>query len=731
MPADGELINIEENNGSIPESRISDAKSARLILDELIKEDNLASKKRATIQGVIDGNAPYTDEELERTGQEERINVNWGTAGAKIEDATIPFYDMLTSVEHPATVTVRTGVPANQTRFSEIITEEFSNLLKKFKSRLTQAQLQQKNLVTWGIGILYFRNTIDWRSYSLPPSNFLLPRDASADPEEWEFVFILDETTTVNLYDNIRYPEAAKINGWNIDNVKKAIVKASSQNEFEEQSWDYIQKELRNNGLFHANNASKKIKLAHMYVKEYSGKISHYIFDRENNEIEWLCEKKECYSSFFEAFTLFTYGVGTGEYHSIRGLGNVVYKHGEAINRLNNSVIEGAIASSAIMLQPRSTSDVAKIQAITLGPWAVLPPNVNFVSTNLGNNIGQSMSVANYFQNQETQQMGQWIPSLQYDTSRRQTNREIEAAQQNRGILTSKQSESYMQAFDLHYSEMYRRATNPNITEEDPGGKEALAFQRACEDKGVPRAILLSAEVKATRSVGLGSLNHRIGVMRSMTEFMATLPENKRNNLLRDYIATLGGEQAVQKYAPEPMNEPTGSDLSIASLENNAFLIGGEVIIDRNQNHYIHATVHIQFVGRLITALQEGQENATSVNSTLQVAGPHLVTHVQYLANDPTRQDQYKELNRQLAEVMKIADQIARMAQEEQEEQQQQQQQQPEMTPEMLKVQLDAQIKQQEAQARMALKEEETRQRMELRDMQTAQKIVLNNQKNQ
>lgn len=722
--------NISEE-GAIPSSRIQSADAARTILAQLIEHDRLADSKRAIIQGLIDGNPPYSDSDAEELGL--NSNVNWNLVGNEIEEACIPYFDMLTSVPNYATVTATQGDTYQRERWGRLLTETFNNeLLKKNKSFLVQAQLHQKSLVTFGPGFQYFKTPTDFKSFSVPVSNIKLPPNTPIDLAEWDFCFILDDITTTELYKRIINEEVASTNGWSVANTKQAIMDASnndSANDSNKRSWEFYQTELRNNSLFHSVVGSKTIKWTHLLIKEFNGKISHYIFDREG-ETEWLFVSQGVYEDFRQVITLFSNGVGNGYIQGLRALGKLLYPYGEAMNRLNNSILEGAIASASILFQPENSTDLTKLEAIKVGPWQLLPPGLKAIQFNTGANIGSTTNVAGFFQNQQQGVAGGWRPTLQYDPSKRNTNKEIEAAQINRDILTNNKSEIYMQSWDLHYSEIYRRATNLNILEEDIGGKEIRSFQQKCRDLGIPEAVMKTATVKATRSIGQGSASARISLLQNgIGQFISMLPEDKRNNVITDTIAAIGGEQAVQRYAPVPNEEPTGSDMSIAALENSAFLTGGQVVLDRNQNHFIHASMHLQFAGQLVSSYQQGQRSATEVYQVLQALGPHLLLHLDYIQKDPTRKNQYNQLNRQTAELMKVTDQLAGLAQEEQEQAQNQQQQQTD--PELAKVQGELAIQAQESQAKMQMKQVETEQRMALRDAKAAQDITLQNAKNQ
>ena len=181
------------------------------------------------------------------------------------------------------------------------------------------------------------------------------------------------------LYSYIENEEAASRGGWDVEQCQEAIMNARVDEQDQRRPWEWYQRELKNNALYYSYAKSKVIKVAHMYVKEYDGRISHYIFDRLNST-EWLCAKQSRYARFSNAFTVFLNGVGNGFYHGVRGLGQKVYKYAEANNRMLNALMEGVILSSCTMFQPQTAADAEKLKTIQIGPYRILPPGLQPVS---------------------------------------------------------------------------------------------------------------------------------------------------------------------------------------------------------------------------------------------------------------------------------------------------------------------------------------------------------------
>lgn len=715
-------------NDPIPKSRIRDAESSRAMLYTLVDDDQIASYRRAQIQGIIDGNPPYNEQQLKETGQGDRINVNWGHASAKIESAVIPYFDILTSVPYYATVTTRNGKDKGKAEeWSRIITEEFHNLLSSTNpSFLSQHQIAHKQLVTHGQACMYWADGTDFRAKAIEPWALVVPKGASVDQDSWEFCYILDEMYCEEIYRYIENPEAAKRGGWDVEQCRQAIMDARVDDQDQRRPYEWYQKELKNNGLYYSYAKSKIIKVAHFFVKEYDGSISHYIFDRLN-ATEFLCKKPSRYKKFSNAFTVFLNGVGNGYYHGVRGMGQALYKWAEALNRLNNQAIEGAIYSSTPMFQTTSAADAERLKSVKIGPYQIFPTGLNMIQNNMASNLSSVMQVVQLFQGQESDETGSFLPQVSGGAGRKKGNKEIEIEIGEKSRLTNTRAEIYLQALDVHYKEVYRRCSNFNIVEEDHGGPQIIAFQEACMRRGVPQVALKDVEsVKATRSIGQGSANARLQAMKMIGEYLPQLPETTRKRVINANIAAIAGQIGVDSFGIPEEVKLDGSELSIASLENNTFPIGGQVMIDPDQNHFVHLTVHMQYAGNIVQGIQQQTANPMEAAKTIGAAIPHILTHLKFLEEDPTRKEQFESINEQVSELMKIADQLNKMAeqmaqQQQAEQGQQQQSQDPKQAVAMNKIQLDRMKFQNDAQ----IKQAKAMHQMQLQDKKVAQKLMV------
>jgi hypothetical protein len=230
-----------------------------------------------------------------------------------------------------------------------------------------------------------------------------------------------------------------------------------------------------------------------------------------------------------------------------------------------------------------------------------------------------------------------------------------------------------------------------------------------------------------------------------ISQYIPQLPESSRKAVINAKIAAIAGQSGQETFGIPDEQKLDGSQLSIASLENNAFSSGGQVLLDPDQNHYVHMNVHLQFCGQVVQAVQNQQQDPRQASVIFQSAIPHMITHMQYLESDPTRKEQYDALAEQMGELLKLADQMNQFAAQisEQEAQQQAQQQgQGMQDPKMAvaenrimldraKFENDAQIKQAKAQHQMELQDKRTSQRLAIDKIRAASKYSNPNTLNQ
>ena len=726
-----ELENISES-GKAPRTRIKDAKSAHAIYTSIRNADDASSIDRQKIQSMLDGEPPYSPQQLKSLGQGYRANLNFGESAAALETALSAYSDLVNSVDRLASVKTSEGDPAQRVEWENIIAEEFHRTITDWDEFFYKQQMLSHQFVSQGVGVAYFEDNRSWKWSVCGLKDFKVPRGTPACDTKVEVATIERHYLVGELYQFIENPKIATELGWNVEETRRAILLSTDNGtSSNSRDWERLQEELKNNDLMYSHARSKVVRCIHYFVKEFDGTISHYIATRAGDSDDFLFKKPSRFEHANEAFVLFSYGIGTnGLLHSVRGLGYKLFPFIQLSNRMRNAIVDGAMLSSALMIQPATGEDVSNLSLMYNGPLSILPPGINVVDKTMPNLAGNVLPIVRDLEVVRQNNTGTYNPKQVMPDGDARTATEVQAQLAQQSILSAQAMNLYYIPFQKLLAEQFRRLATVKYRSDEPGGEEAIEFRKRIEARGVPwKAVEKVYRVQAVRAIGAGSPGAR---MLAFNEFMAIMPrfdEVGQRNLIRDRVAARVGYDQVDRYIPKGEVERIPIDAKIAELENDAMQGGRGVSVNPGENHAVHAKVHLEDANRFLQALQQNQVDPKVAMSYLQVQYPHSTAHVEQLASDPSRREEVgiaKQILNQMREAVEnIGKQLAAQAKREAQARASQQggQVDPKTQLAIQKAQVDSQIKLQQSQLDQRLKAADVQQKMAIRDAEAAQKI--------
>ena len=740
-----ELKNISES-GSVPESRLTSAKEVLDLVNNMVQADERRSNIRAKVKGLVDGNAPYNSAELKRTGQSFRTNVNFREGESFLGMGISAFFDVFAEVPTYASVRVSHGDANDSERYSRIITEEFDKMQKKDGSFDYLMQLSQHEMVLYGIGPLVFEDTIDWRCKPVKAADLLLPEFSKSNVNDWTIAAVKSSYQVHELYSFIRNEKAARKMGWDVSAAKKAIMDAAPRGQglSGNSTWERSQQEIRNNDLTYSSRC-KTIEVAHVFYKEFpteehpEGAISHCIVDQRGDGRKFLFRKVNRYKKWSECLHCMYYDKGDGTHHSVKGMGIKMYSALELKNRLKCSLVDAAMARTAIHLQPETANDLNRANVVQMGPYSIIPPGYNVTQTNSAGVLDAPLSVERELEGLLQANLSQYRQRLEKQGNPR-TATEVEAIVAQQSVLGKTQLNRYYSQLDTFFGERYRRAISSSLTVDMPGASDAMAFQKKCIERGCPRECFDKIDsVVATRTAGRGSAIERRAIMNQLMGIITMLPESGRKHVIEDHIASLAGYHSLGRYYPMPEDDiDTQEQQQEAARENALFKTGAVIPVAGGDMHAVHAEVHIQAGMEATQAAQDGAGDLAEIGVYLQAVVDHTSAHLGMMAEDSTRKELLEFYSEQINEIQKVATQIADEVNRQQEEAMKQQQEQQQQMVEMQAIQGGTDAKEQIAMMKlerdearrdaktqndMERKNAKTQQDMALKDAKTAQKM--------
>lgn len=758
LPPSFDALNLKKPDGNgVPKQRLSDPSKATALVMNLIYANGDRSKLDSHVKGMLDGNAPFSYCDLKAKGQGQRTNVNFREGEAMLGDAMTPFYDLFAESDTYAKIEVDEDNSKKRAEWSRKVTAEFDALVKEWAGFDWNMQSILHDMVAYGKGFAMWPDKTSWQFRSVRQSRVLVPDQTPSDPDQLELLVVRQACTVSELYNPIRDKERAKSIGWNVsavlDACRRSMPESTSATPLD---WEQVQQELRNHDLYHGTK-SDVINIAHIFVKEFNGKVSHLIVEEVNGRTEsgvsrdkdggeFLYKKIGRFESFRQVVSPLFYDIGDGTWHSIKGLAIKLYPFIEIKNRLNCSVVDNAFINMSVLVRPTTAQAMQNAAIMHLGPLSILPPNVEIQQWGLTGRMEEGLAVENALTRKLESNLGQYRKPLLKEQGNPATATQVTYDAAKEAALGKGAVNRFYAQLDMLFEQIYKRACNPNLVSDKKGQNDlAIEFQQRCIDAGVPKVKLLKPRfIRATRNIGNGSIFLRQQTVLQTAQFVPMLNEAGRQAWLDDAIAVMAGTEAVARWNPkQEISQQLQDEQAWAIMENAVLSLGAPVRWTQSQNNAVHLASHLKAAGDAVNSLNPqnngGGGDPTQVIPFLDAAGRHIAVHLEKLRGDPTQARLFKVFEEQfevLADVTgKLKQRMAQAAQQQKQQQIQLQRRQQQMMSDdrlsEIELQNKLRMQQEKTDAMIRLKEQKQRQSLALSDASTASNISLKAQQSE
>jgi hypothetical protein len=615
-------------------------------------------------------------------------------------------------------------------------------MLKEWSDHAYNMQLLSREFVGDGVGVAMWpdERSIFWEPCGL--KDFKVARDTKVSDEAIEVAIVQRSMSVSELYNYIRNPKAAKALGWNLNAVKQAIWKASTKRDQWKNytaHWEDFEREIKENDLYAGESAYHRAQLIYGYNREFDGKFTQLIGSRDSSD--FLYERYSRYGNVNQCFVIFTYGVGQGTFHTIRGLKQKIYNQIQISNRVLCQSAQAAITSGLIQLQGDAEA-IQDFQYIEVGPYTFIPSGLTPIQLQPPAVATQGLPVYNLMSQVLQNNTGSYRSRQSTPDGQARSATEVVQQARQESTLNAAALELFYTPYNKLLTEQYRRAVNPLLTANDKGGKLALEFRRRCARRGVSiERMRQFLKVTAFRAMGDGSPVMTEMASKQLMELYSLMDEKGKENTLRSVIAGISGVgwQKVNLFVSDKGPRRV-VDFDIANLENGNLRQGIPQMVHDSQNHAVHIEAHIPMIAEIIEAHRQQQIPDEQAMQILRPASDHVTEHLVFFSNNSYRAQEVRELKRQIQNLTAYIDELEQqvinrmMAQQSKAQeqamqagQQPQGQIDPKMEMEMQKAQLklaEMQEKRMMNQETHQQKMETIRQQMALNDLKTRSSIL-------
>lgn len=719
------LKNVPEK-GPAPRNRLADAEHAQRLVAHLVKSNTGRNLRDTKIKGMCDGNPPFSQQKLNALGQKHRTNINFLEGKAALSSAMVPYYELFAGSNTYATVLTQEGDENERQKWSSVITEEFDRMLRDYPAFDFRMQALIYDFVGYGKGFLTWMDKCNWQFRHIKQQDVLVPDGEDAYVGDLEVCVVRQVYKVHQLYNYVADPKRARAVGWNVEATLKCIKEAAIADGKIKESDDFLkyQQRIKDNDLYEGNTVTKSVAAAHVFVREFDGKVSHYLVN-ETGDAGFLYTCKNKYEDMGQLICAFFLEIGDGSWNGMTGLGKDLYSPISIKNRLKCAMLDNAFLRASIALQPTTGDSIAKMSLIQQGPVTFIPPNTNVLQNTILGDVEGLMRVDFNLDNMLSANTGIHRQRVQKSDGNPITAEQARIDQVNSATLGNSAVNRFFLYMDKCYAETYRRASSEDnrAYKSTDWGKAALDFQDRCVERGVPiKAVRNVTSVSAYRTMGNGNMHLRRESVASIMAIIGMLPESGRANALQDYISANTGHRNVDRYYPSlEIQKLPNEHQADAFIENGILKVGAPVLWTPEQNNVIHLQVHLQAGAEAANTLAKGAQ-PVEVLAFLDQIGMHAAAHLKALQGDGTRKDIHKMLLKQFNELGKIADQIRRNVEAHMEQEQRDQ-------VEMQEASAKAEQIQKGTDPAMIVKIAETEQSMKLKSAKAAQDLQIKQQK--
>lgn len=681
------LQNIDAD-GQYPAERIPEASDARQIVATLIQSNRERARLNASVKGMFDGNRPYDQNKLKNAGRSWSTNVNWLEGSAKLSTAMVSFYDLFSGSPHYCEILTDFGDnPDQKAEWSRILTEEVDKTFKEWDGFDFNMNLAMGDMVAYGKGFQMWNDLADWRFTAVGQSRFLFPDGTESFPGKWEVVAVRQSFRVNELANFIRDEKAATAAGWNVQAVKDAIFNATPKlpsNVTTLYDYNYVQQQIKDHDVMWGIRC-KTVQAAHVYVREFSGKVSHLIITEEgyksnaghaSDTTDFLFKSVGRYDKFYDVICPFIFETVDGSVNGTQGLGHKIYGPMQAKNRLICSAVDLAFMRTGITLQANNAASLQKLSMVQIGSFNIIPPDFSVQQSTIMGDMDSPLKANRALDIMLDNNTGIYRNEGQKEEGNPRTFGEVKLQYMNTTVLANSSVNRFCQSLDFTYDICVRRIFGSTPKSSNEGMESARKCKERCIARGVPKEVFTHiSSVKAYRPAGNGSPFMRQQSVIGLASFAPMFPETGKQAWLADVVATSGNQQMVDRYLPKSatMNLPTDQQ-NEAMLENSAIKIGAPVTWTPTQNNVVHAQTHLQAAAGASQSLTQGA-NPADVLAFMHGIGAHVAYHLEALKGDPLRKQQYAALEQQWRQLGKLSEQLQAHVQQMQQQQAQAQQQ--------------------------------------------------------
>lgn len=493
----------------------SDAAKVMAILESMQTVENVRAQDRAMIDTLFNGKRPFSDMEVK--DHQIRINVNWNEgnkimqdANRQVNNATLhvgKFFEAIfqgDGLEQVQKDDFSLKFTTNLHKFLKGGNPQYGKLGKK---HLFLRRTRNASVALHGIGPLMWTNANDPLPRFIPLEDLLIPTDTSLDFINLSYFGVNMYLTQGEFFDLANGDKTQK--GWN-KSLVNAVLDAlkdpkngGSKNENYAEQPEKWQENFKQNKCYTDQDTAPRVRLRWFLYKNNEGKWFRKIVLRElpagmkysetvTQGTQFIYESDAPFADDIDHILHCQFGdcsiVPPLRFHSVRGLGVLLYSVIECMNRMRCQFVQHVFDSLMPWFRINNPTDRARQAKIELFPYAVIEDGVQVVPNVERHQINPGMvdMAMSQFRQLMSESSSSFVQDINDGTSKEMTATEAQARLQSVNVMVGGMLQMMYSQEVFYFQEVIRRFCQPN-----PTNKDVILFQKMCIADGIPREALV------------------------------------------------------------------------------------------------------------------------------------------------------------------------------------------------------------------------------------------------
>lgn len=606
---------------------ISSIDQAFSVCETMVNDWKKGILTSARITAKIQGERPYNQKRLDSAGKGWKTNISTGFLATECSKVTPRLFMPIKTAKYLTAAELPADYP-NGAEKTQHFRQTISDTIRSWPKFNFYIRGLAREVGTFGFGFNGWFDEYDWRPTFFRMDKGFVPQgtEIMEEPQFWMAKYDYAPNELMNL---LRLSVESGTDFWKKDNVVQAINSAMpppvdstypNARTYEElirqATWGYSY-----------TKGVKKIRTWHLFSKETTGKVSHYVLLADSGpspssasgspdqEKRLLYENLDQFDSMNDAVNTMVFDYGDGTIHGSWGAGQILYDLAAQVEKIRCDSMDNLRNSNKMKLQVPDAKNVNDVK-LTVTDTFMIVSQAQFA----GNAAAMPQDVTGYeildqkLTQIAQQKIGAFVPPIPSQPS------DIKAAQINAAMSKEKElQEAMLENWLIQWATVVGTISK-RLCRPDSPDSVAMKTRETLLAKLTEEEIQMLANQFPVKSV-IDFTEYKAQQRAMFAQSVVNNPLFRQSEVARVMAEGAGDERFVQSLVlPDGDNTEQLAAQRQQMLENSAMAIGQMVPILPSDNDWIH----MQTLKPNITQLLGSQQPNTKL---IQIALQHYAGH--------------------------------------------------------------------------------------------------------